>query len=222
LADNLISGVENQRMRKDMEKKMNKIFTMNNKKKTEKKMKSETDNEENNTGEDQNEIITEDEEQKTDHKDKECKTTEPVDEKAELQIKVAELNDKFLRLYSEYDNFRKRTIKEKIELSKTASEDVIVSLLPVLDDFDRALKAMNETENIEGVKEGILLIYQKFKALLTQKGVEELKAAGEVFNTDFHEAVTNLPAETEDMKGKKGEKIQKEKPLNGREDVFWK
>ena len=92
----------------------------------------------------------------------------------EYQLKVNELNDKYLRLYSEFDNFRKRTLKEKIDLSRTASEDVIKELLPVLDDFDRALASMESTDKVEAVKEGVQLIHAKMKSIFTSKGLKEL------------------------------------------------
>lgn len=127
----------------------------------------------------------------------------------EYQLKVNELNDKYLRLYSEFDNFRKRTLKEKIDMSRTASEDVIKELLPVLDDFDRAMASMGTTDKVEAVKEGVQLIHAKMKAIFTSKGLQEIKSVGENFNTDFHEAVTSIPSPTEDMKNKVVDEIQK-------------
>jgi molecular chaperone GrpE len=118
----------------------------------------------------------------------------------ELEDSLKEANDKFLRLYSEFDNFRKRTLKEKVELSKTASEDVIYSLLPVIDDLERALKSMEEKENAE--KEGIILIYNKLKNILEQKGLKSIDAMGQDFDVDYHEAVTNIPVPSDDQKGK--------------------
>jgi molecular chaperone GrpE len=127
----------------------------------------------------------------------------------EYQSKVNELNDKYLRLYSEFDNFRKRSLREKIDLSRTASEDVIKELLPVLDDFDRAISAMQATDQIEAVKEGIQLIHAKMKAVFASKGLQEIKSMGEEFNTDFHEAITSIPSPSEDMKNKVVDEIQK-------------
>jgi molecular chaperone GrpE len=127
----------------------------------------------------------------------------------EYQAKVNELNDKYLRLYSEFDNFRKRTLKEKIDLRQTASEDVIKELLPVLDDFDRAMASMNATDNVEAVKEGVQLIHAKMRAVFTSKGLQEIKSIGENFNTDFHEAITSIPAPTEELKNKVVDEIQK-------------
>lgn len=127
----------------------------------------------------------------------------------EYQLKVNELNDKYLRLYSEFDNFRKRTLKEKIDLSRTASEDVIKELLPVLDDFDRAMSAMQSTEQVEAVKEGVQLIHAKMKAVFASKGLQEIKSVGEDFNTDFHEAITSIPAPSEELKNKVVDEVQK-------------
>lgn len=127
----------------------------------------------------------------------------------EYQLKVNELNDKYLRLYSEFDNFRKRTFKEKIDLSRTASEDLITELLPVLDDFDRAIASMASTDNIEAIKEGEHLIHAKMKAIFTSKGLQEIKSIGETFDTDFHEAITSIPAPTEELKNKVVDEVQK-------------
>ena len=127
----------------------------------------------------------------------------------EYQSKVNELNDKYLRLYSEFDNFRKRTLKEKIDLSRTASENVIVELLPVLDDFDRAMASMGATDKVEAIKEGVQLIYTKMKTIFSSIGLQEIKSIGENFNTDFHEAITSIPASTEEMKNKVVDEVQK-------------
>lgn len=127
----------------------------------------------------------------------------------EYHSKVNELNDKYLRLYSEFDNFRKRSLREKIDLSRTASEEVIKELLPVLDDFDRAMSAMQATDKVEAVKEGVQLIHAKMKAVFTSKGLQEIKSIGEDFNTDFHEAITSIPAPSEELKNKVVDEIQK-------------
>lgn len=138
-------------------------------------------------------------------------------EKKELtpEEKYAELNDKFLRLYSEFDNFRKRTIKERIDLIKTSSEDIIRNLLPVIDDLERALASMKDQPDNASF-EGINLIYLKFINILSQKGVEEIKTLGEHFNTDFHEAVTTIPPENEEQKGKVVAVIEKGYLINGK------
>jgi len=129
----------------------------------------------------------------------------------------AELNDKYLRLYSDFDNFRKRTLKEKAELFKYASEDVIKKLLPVLDDFDRALSAFQATTAADqALKEGMELIHSKFLSILQQQGLQLMRATGETFDTDFHEAVTNMPAPRPEDQGKIVDVIQKGYLLNGK------
>lgn len=120
----------------------------------------------------------------------------------EVEIKYKELNDRFLRLYSEFDNYKKRTNKEKLELLSTASEKVIVGLLPVIDDFERAIAANEKSEEVTAIKEGFVLIYNKLQQLLKRFDVEEIKAKGEDFNTDYHEAITHFPAQKEEDKGK--------------------
>lgn len=120
----------------------------------------------------------------------------------EAEIKYKELNDRFLRLYSEFDNYKKRTNKEKLELLSTASEKVIVGLLPVIDDFERAIAANEKSEEVTAIKEGFVLIYNKLQQLLKRFDVEEIKAKGEEFNTDYHEAITHFPAQKEEDKGK--------------------
>ena len=140
------------------------------------------------------------------------KKEEPTQEEnteQQLQLKVDELNDKYLRLYSEFDNYRRRTSKERIDLSKTASAEVITDLLPVLDDFERAIKSTAETQDCEAVKEGVNLIYNKFKAILEKKGVKAIESVGLVFDTDFHEAITYIPAPSEDLKNKIVDELEK-------------
>lgn len=135
---------------------------------------------------------------------------------AALQAKVAELNDKYLRLYSEFDNFRKRTIREKQELTKTAGEDVFKSILPVIDDFERALKSGLDTTDVKAIQEGVQLIYNKLKHNLQQKGLEQMESVGKDFDPDVHEAITNIPAPSEDMKGKVIDEVEKGYSLNGK------
>ncbi|MDO9185041.1 MAG: nucleotide exchange factor GrpE [Bacteroidia bacterium] len=138
------------------------------------------------------------------------------DKITELQSKVDELNDKYLRLYSEFDNFRKRTAKEKIELIQSASENAFKIMLPIVDDFDRAIKSNSDITDAKVISDGVNLIYNKFKSTLSQKGLEEMKAIGEPFNTDLHEAITNVPAPSEDLKGKVIEELEKGYMLNGK------
>ncbi|MBR3698721.1 MAG: nucleotide exchange factor GrpE [Bacteroidales bacterium] len=132
----------------------------------------------------------------------------------EAQTKYAELNETYLRLYSEFDNYRKRTAKEKLELSATASAAVMKDLLPVLDDFERALQNMEKNGNETDIQ-GVTLIYNKLKSTLQKKGLEEIVAIDCEFNTDEHEALTMVPAPDESKKGKVIDVIQKGYKLNG-------
>ena len=152
------------------------------------------------------------EEESKGRRNKRSKNDKQLDE---LKEKNEELNDKYLRLFSEFDNYRKRTAKEKIELSKTASESIMVDLLPILDDFERALQTM-ENKETDANYEGVLLIYNKFKRTLEQKGLEEINAKDAVFDTDEHEALTNVPVADESQKGKVLDVIQKGYKLNGK------
>lgn len=120
----------------------------------------------------------------------------------ELTQKCADLNDKNLRLMAEFDNYRKRTLKERSELIKTAGESILVNMLPLVDDFERGIKALETSEDVVALKEGIDLIYNKFVAFLLQNGVKPIPTENEDFNTDLHEAITTFPAPTEEMKGK--------------------
>ncbi len=143
-----------------------------------------------------------------------CKETELENQIAELSASLDASNDKYLRLSAEFDNFRKRTLKEKMDLMKNASESVMVSFLPVIDDVERAMKAIEHSDNLETTKEGIGLIYNKFKDFTKQNGVVEMEAQGLVLNTDHHEAITKIPAPTEDLKGKIVDVVQKGYLLN--------
>ncbi|HPE56897.1 MAG TPA: nucleotide exchange factor GrpE [Bacteroidales bacterium] len=135
--------------------------------------------------------------------------SQEADKIQELESRYNEVNDKYLRLYSEFDNYRKRTIKERLELSKTASEEVIIDLLPVLDDFDRALKSTENIENCDPVKEGMKLIYNKLYGVLDKRGLKPIESIGTPFDTDFHEAITYIPAPSEELKNKVVDEIQK-------------
>ena len=153
-------------------------------------------------------------EKKSRKKSSSRKKDKDAEKMQELGQKLDEMNDKYLRLFSEFDNFRKRTQKERLELFKTASEDVMVALLPILDDFERALKASEENGADENHKEGIELIYNKFSNTLKQRGLESLDSMGQEFDTDFHEAITNIPAPSPEMKGKVVDVTEKGYKLN--------
>lgn len=135
---------------------------------------------------------------------------------AELEEQVAQLNDKYLRIYSEFDNFRRRTAKERIEILNTAGEEIIKSLLPALDNFERALKTNETATDVKAVNEGINLIAQMLRSSLHQKGLLAVNSIGEPFNTDLHEAITEIPAPTPDLKGKVVDEVEKGYTLNGK------
>jgi molecular chaperone GrpE len=154
-----------------------------------------------------------------DKKKKDKKSNQNEAEIQQLKAKVDELNDKYLRLYSEFDNYRKRTLREKAEMSKTASEEIILSLLPVIDDMERAIKASLKTPENEVRTvpfEGFELIYLKFRNLLVQKGLETIPAQGEPFDVDLHDAITNVPVQDENLKGKVIDEVEKGYKLGGK------
>ncbi len=132
----------------------------------------------------------------------------------ELKKQVEELKDKHLRLFAEFDNFRKRTARERIDLQATAGKDLMVDLLPVLDDFERAKKSIDESDDPKAIKEGIDLIYNKLNSTLTTKGLKAMESVGEEFDADKHEALTEVPAPSDDMKGKVMDEIEKGYLLN--------
>lgn len=131
----------------------------------------------------------------------------------ELNAEKGELKDKFLRLFAEFDNYKKRTMKERLELVNTAAAKTIQGILPVIDDFDRAVKAAEDDSNAEPLSEGMLMIHKRIKTSLQQQGLTEMESTGEVFNPDFHEALSEIPA-SEDMKGKIIDTIEKGYTLN--------
>jgi molecular chaperone GrpE len=132
-----------------------------------------------------------------------------VNETEELKKQLAEMNDKYLRLYSEFDNYRKRTIKEKSDLIKTASEEVFKAILPVIDDLERAIKANENISEAAPIKEGINLIYNKLKSSTQLKGLTAFDSIGQDFNSDIMEAITHIPAAEESQKGKVVDEIEK-------------
>ena len=132
----------------------------------------------------------------------------------ELEDKLNEQNDRYLRLAAEYDNYRKRTLKEKSDLIKTAGEKVLVDLLPVIDDFDLALEHIDKASDVEALKEGVKLIYNHFQKFLTQQGVQEIEALGKPLDTDLHEAIQQMPAQSDEEKGKIVKVVQKGYKLN--------
>lgn len=132
----------------------------------------------------------------------------------ELEQKMAVINDKYLRLSAEFDNYRKRTLKEKMELTKNAGEQILSGILPVVDNFERALASMEMSDDVQAIREGVKLIYNSFREFLAQNGVTEIDCVNNTFDTDEHEAVTKIPAPSADLKGKVVDCIQKGYKLN--------
>jgi len=130
------------------------------------------------------------------------KEVEAKDPLTELQEKYDTVNNKYLRLYSEFENFRRRTAKEKLETMKNAGSDVVGAIIPVVDDFDRAIAHNENNEDVAALKEGFELIKNKLMRILEQQGVKPMDSIGKPFDTEYHEAITNIPAPSEDMKGK--------------------
>ena len=162
----------------------------------------------------QNEELQSQEEQKVEATQEEVIE---LSKEEELEVQVKEATDKYLRLYSEFDNFRKRTQKEKIELYKTASEGVMSAVLPILDDFERAEKANQDSEDVQGIKDGIKLIQDKLTNILKTKGLEAVESPiGKDFNVEFHEAITQIPAPSKKEKGKVLDVVEKGYELNGK------
>jgi molecular chaperone GrpE len=127
----------------------------------------------------------------------------------EAENKSREWQDKYLRLSAEFDNYRKRTLKEKADLLKYANEDILKSVLSIIDDFERGLQIIDKSEDVVALKEGIHLIYNKFGEFTKQNGIKEIEALGKEFDIDFHEAMTKIPAPSEESKGKVVDVIEK-------------
>jgi len=144
----------------------------------------------------------------------------PQEEETELTAEevltnqLAEANDKYARLFAEFDNYKKRTSKGRVELIQNASQGVIKNLLPILDDFDRALTAMASAQDVQSVKEGVDLVNNKFRKLLENEGLKEMEVVGQPFDADFQEAITAIPAPTDDLKNKVIDVVEKGYFLN--------
>lgn len=144
----------------------------------------------------------------------ESEAKESLSELDELKAKYEQLNDTYLRSRAEFENYRKRTLVEKAELIKNGGEKVLTNILGVIDDFERGLNALETAENIEAVKEGMTLVYNKLQSFLKQNGVAAIDTKDQVFDTDLHEAITMIPAPDESMKGKVVDCVQKGYFLN--------
>ena len=138
----------------------------------------------------------------------------PISAEDKLKAEATEWNNKYLRLYAEFDNFKRRTSKERLELLQIAGKDVISDLLTVLDDFERAQKSIETASDILAVKEGVSLVQHKLKSILTQKGLKEMESKGKEFDADLHEGITSIPAPSPDLKGKVLDELEKGYLLN--------
>ena len=138
------------------------------------------------------------------------------EELKKLRMENGELKDKYLRLFAEFDNFKKRTIREKMDMMKNAAQDTMSEILPVLDDFDRAKRNTEQEGSTEALSEGVSLVYNKLYATLNRLGLEPMKTDGEPFDPELHEAITEIPAPSEDMKGCIIDTIEKGYTLNGK------
>jgi molecular chaperone GrpE len=131
-----------------------------------------------------------------------------------VQAELAEMKDKYLRLFAEFDNYKRRTSKERMDLLKTANQEMVVALLPVVDDFERALQSIQTAHDVSSVREGVELINNKLTNILQQKGLKPMDAVGTAFNPDLHEAITQIPAPDESLKGKVIDEVEKGYFLN--------
>lgn len=191
-----------------MEQNTEKEMTDNETELTDTQKENVAENDGQNVSEDENSENTAEE---TDKMTEGKMSEEPAED---FEAKYNELNDRYLRLMAEFDNYRKRTLKEKMELTKNGGEDVLKGILPVVDNMERAIKSLETAKDMEAVKEGIDLIYKKFQEFLSAKGLKEIEAQGLELDTDKHEAVTKFPAPSEDLKGKIIDVIEKGYTLN--------
>jgi len=132
----------------------------------------------------------------------------------ELQLKFNHLNDNYLRTLAEFDNYRKRSLREKADLIKTGGESVLINMLTIVDDMERGLSSTRDAQDIEAVKQGMELIYSKLQNFLKQQGIQAIETEGQVFDTDLHEAITTFPAPSKELKGKVVDCVKKGYYLN--------
>lgn len=164
---------------------------------------------------DPNELVSDDSQTVNDiiADEKDQQILDEISAEDKLKDELAQANDKYLRLFAEFDNYRRRTSKERVELLQTAGKEVVTAMLPVLDDFERALKAMETATDIISVKEGVALVQNKLNHILTSKGLKPMEAKGQPFDGDLHEGITSIPA-GDDLKGKVVDELEKGYYLN--------
>lgn len=148
-------------------------------------------------------------EELTDNSQENATSSEGGNELENLQNQLAEQKEKYLRLFADFDNYKKRTAKERLELLSTAGKDIVLSILPTIDDFERAIQAAENAQDITSVKEGMILIKNKFFSSLSQRGLKTMECVGEPFNPEQQEAITEIPAPTEKLKGKVIDVVEK-------------
>jgi len=148
------------------------------------------------------EVLDQDLKNKEQQESAEIEENEPLSREEELELELSSLNNKYLRLYSDFENYRKRTAKEKLALIDSSNRDLLSTLLPVIDDFERAVVSNENTNDPEALKEGFLLIYNKFNNIMEIEGVKPMNAIGKPFDVEYHEAITKIPAPKKSMKGK--------------------
>ena len=141
-------------------------------------------------------------------------SAEEVDPIAKLEGQLTQSKDQYLRLYSDFENYKKRVSRDRIELSKMAGSEIFLSILPIIDDFDRAMKSIESSSDIQAIKEGVELVYSKLKSTTEAKGLKPMQVVGMNFDADFHDAITNIEAPTPDLKGKVVDEIEKGYFLN--------
>lgn len=174
------------------------------------KKNQNTDNQEEKIEQQVNEELKQDQAETAEESDQvEEETEEEQKEEPTMEDILAELQNKYLRLSAEFDNYRKRTLKEKMDLQVSAREEILINILPLVDDFERGMDSVDSATDINAVKQGIKLIYTKFAGFLTQQGVKEIDAAGKKFDTDLHEAITKIPVESKKKKGKVVDVVEK-------------
>ncbi|MDR1332220.1 MAG: nucleotide exchange factor GrpE [Tannerella sp.] len=187
---------------------------MSNKSKSETSAKKQAKDEKKTTKAQEKPANTAESELQTDNVTDENATLSEEKKEENFELKYAELNDSYLRLMAEYDNYRKRTLREKADLIKSGGESALTNLLPVIDDLERAISNNRNTEDLDAVIQGVELIYSKFTAYLLQQGVKAIEAVGQAFDTEHFEAIAAIPAPSDEMKGKVLDCVQTGYTLN--------
>lgn len=150
------------------------------------------------------------------HLEDELNKEEGNNETEKIREELEAMKDKYLRLVAEFDNFRRRTAKERVELMQTAGKDVLQALLPVLDDTERATKQLKASDDVESIKEGVMLVFSKFQSVLQQQGLKRMESVGQTFDAELHEAITEVPVNEEEKKGKIIDEIEPGYYLNNK------